>query len=151
MIGVIADQLVFNTVDGRQCYLRAHFNPAFTGRFKGLDGAVALIARDAPRRLFPALASDTENQRSSRPRVEPPRFITRLVHCPRIASRNCVTRCVTSGVTGKGLVLRILRGFLYRKVKRSLTPKAAEAGLAFGTHNHARSACVIVGPIAPPR
>src|ERR1700716_2162222 len=46
-----------------------------------LDVAEAFTGRDGLCRRLAAPASDTENNRSSKPRVDPPRFIVRLVHC----------------------------------------------------------------------
>src|SRR6202048_5138570 len=54
---------------------------AITGTLAWLAVAAALAGRSVRRRRLPAPASDTENNRSSKPRVEPPRFIARLVHC----------------------------------------------------------------------
>jgi hypothetical protein len=67
---------------GRRSSRRAtHFTLAITGTLTGLGVAAALADRSVWRRRLPTPASDTANNRSSKPRVDPPRFIARLVHC----------------------------------------------------------------------
>src|SRR5580692_817947 len=58
-----------------------HFKPAVSATAAGLGGAGTLADRDKLCRPKPARAREVENNRSSTPSVDPPRFISRLVHC----------------------------------------------------------------------
>src|ERR1700678_2235958 len=69
-----------------------YFNPpASAGASAGFGGGAVLDGCVMLRRPMPARARDVENHRSSRPWVDPPRFISRLVHCsdgsPRLPAR----------------------------------------------------------------
>src|ERR1700736_3200827 len=60
---------------------KTYFRPSTTGILTGLAVTGALVDRDGLCRRLAAPASDPENNRSSKPRVDPPRFSVRLVHC----------------------------------------------------------------------